>query len=48
MGVILGVKTIYKPDEIYNLIERISKNGKYLELFGRPHNVRENWITLGN
>ena len=23
-------------------------NGKKIELFGRPHNCRENWITLGN
>jgi mRNA (2'-O-methyladenosine-N6-)-methyltransferase len=22
--------------------------GRYIELFGRPHNCRENWITLGN
>ena len=41
-------ETSRKPDEIYGLIERMLPNGKYLELFGRPHNCRENWVTLGN
>ena len=26
----------------------MSPNGKKVELFGRPHNCRENWVTLGN
>jgi mRNA (2'-O-methyladenosine-N6-)-methyltransferase len=41
-------ETSRKPDEIYGLIERMSPSGKKVELFGRPHNCRENWITLGN
>eukprot|EP00448_Togula_jolla_P025321 CAMPEP_0170650018 /NCGR_PEP_ID=MMETSP0224-20130122/45592_1 /TAXON_ID=285029 /ORGANISM="Togula jolla, Strain CCCM 725" /LENGTH=741 /DNA_ID=CAMNT_0010981679 /DNA_START=21 /DNA_END=2242 /DNA_ORIENTATION=- len=41
-------ETSRKPDEIYNLIERMFPNCMKLELFGRPHNVHENWITLGN
>merc|ERR1712176_1613548 len=41
-------ETLRKPDEIYNLIERMFPNCQKLELFGRPHNVHENWITLGN
>eukprot|EP00929_Paragymnodinium_shiwhaense_P033764 TRINITY_DN18482_c0_g1_i1.p1 TRINITY_DN18482_c0_g1~~TRINITY_DN18482_c0_g1_i1.p1 ORF type:complete len:705 (+),score=148.10 TRINITY_DN18482_c0_g1_i1:176-2290(+) len=41
-------ETSRKPDEIYNLIERMFPNCLKLELFGRPHNVHENWITLGN
>lgn len=41
-------ETSRKPDEIYTLIERMSPGGKKLELFGRPHNCREGWLTLGN
>ncbi|KAM3139893.1 hypothetical protein pb186bvf_007924 [Paramecium bursaria] len=41
-------ETSRKPDEIYGLIQRMCPNGKKIELFGRPHNCRENWITLGN
>jgi len=41
-------ETSPKPDEIYNLIERMFPNCLKLELFGRPHNVHENWITCGN
>lgn len=37
-----------KPDEIYGLIERLSPGTRKLELFGRPHNVQKNWVTLGN
>ena len=36
-----------KPDEQYDRIERMYE-GPYLELFGRPHNIREGWTTLGN
>lgn len=41
-------ETSRKPDEIYRMIERISPHGLKLELFGRQHNLRDNWITLGN
>ena len=41
-------ETSRKPDEIYDLIERMSPGGKKLELFGRPHNCTEGWLTLGN
>ncbi|XP_076280257.1 methyltransferase like 3 [Lasioglossum baleicum] len=40
--------TSHKPDEIYGIIERMSPGTKKIELFGRPHNVQPNWITLGN
>ncbi|PAA63820.1 hypothetical protein BOX15_Mlig006303g1 [Macrostomum lignano] len=40
--------TSHKPDEIYGIIERLSPGTRKLELFGRPHNVQPNWITLGN
>ncbi|EGR30425.1 methyltransferase like 3, putative [Ichthyophthirius multifiliis] len=41
-------ETSRKPDEIYNLIERLSPGGKKIELFGRPHNTMPGWLTLGN
>lgn len=41
-------ETSHKPDEIYGLIERLSPGTRKLELFGRPHNLQPNWITLGN
>lgn len=40
--------TSRKPDEIYGMIERLSPRTRKVELFGRPHNVQPNWITLGN
>jgi mRNA (2'-O-methyladenosine-N6-)-methyltransferase len=30
------------------MIERLSPRTRKVELFGRPHNVQPNWITLGN
>ena len=47
-------ETSRKPDELYALIERMvgvgggDENGVCLELFGRPHNLRDGWITVGN
>eukprot|EP00808_Paulinella_micropora_P008289 g60389.t1 len=41
-------ETSRKPDEIYGLLERLAPNGRYLEIFGRPHNTRDGWVTLGN
>ena len=41
-------ETSRKPDEIYKIIDRIFPGGKNLELFGRPHNCRNGWMTLGN
>ena len=40
--------TSHKPDEIYGIIERLSPGSRKIELFGRPHNVQPNWVTLGN
>lgn len=46
-----------KPDEIYELVEMLVPDGKYLgtlkfrltkEIFGRKHNIREGWVTIGN
>ena len=41
-------ETSRKPDEIYELIERMKPGGRKLELFARPHNRRKGWISLGN
>ena len=32
-------ETSRKPDEMYDLLERLAPGGRKLELFGRPHNV---------
>ncbi|KAI9300555.1 MT-A70-domain-containing protein [Cunninghamella echinulata] len=37
-----------KPEELYELIEELVPNGKYLEIFGRKNNLRDYWITVGN
>ena len=37
-----------KPYKLYDMIERMVPNGKYIELFGRQNNRREKWITIGN
>ena len=41
-------ETSRKPDEIYELIERMKSGGRKLELFARAHNRRQGWISLGN
>ena len=41
-------ETSRKPDEIYQVIERIHPGGRKIELFGRPHNCSTGWLTLGN
>ncbi|KAJ3759019.1 MT-A70-domain-containing protein [Lentinula raphanica] len=41
-------ETSRKPEEVYGLIERICPGGRKLEIFGRKHNVRPGWLTLGN
>ncbi|KAL4457611.1 hypothetical protein ABPG75_012476 [Micractinium tetrahymenae] len=37
-----------KPEEIYQLIEKLVPYGKYLEIFGRKNNLRNFWVTVGN
>jgi mRNA m6A methyltransferase catalytic subunit len=37
-----------KPEEIYQMIEKLVPNGTYLEIFGRRNNVRAKWVTIGN
>lgn len=41
-------ETSRKPDELYAMIERMCPGGRKMELFGRQHNIRPGWLTLGN
>lgn len=41
-------ETSRKPDEMYSLLERLSPGTRKLEVFGRVHNCRPGWTTLGN
>ena len=41
-------ETSRKPDELYDLVERMSPGGKKVELFARPHNRKSSWLSLGN
>lgn len=37
-----------KPDDIYELIEKMMPGAKKIELFARNNNLREGWLSLGN
>ncbi|KAJ1888209.1 hypothetical protein LPJ66_008689 [Kickxella alabastrina] len=37
-----------KPEELYEIIEQLIPDGKYLEIFGRKNNLRDYWVTVGN
>ena len=41
-------ETSRKPDELYELIEQMTPTGRKIELFGRQHNTRKGWLTIGN
>ncbi|KIM29454.1 hypothetical protein M408DRAFT_113659 [Serendipita vermifera MAFF 305830] len=41
-------ETSRKPEEAYGLIERLCPGGRKVEIFGRKHNTRPGWLTLGN
>ncbi|TDL29263.1 MT-A70-domain-containing protein [Rickenella mellea] len=41
-------ETSRKPDEVYGMIERMCPGGRKVEIFGRKHNARAGWLTLGN
>ncbi len=41
-------ETSRKPDEAYGVIERMCPGGRKIEIFGRKHNTRPGWLTLGN
>lgn len=40
-------QTSRKPDEIYDLVERlVGVHSRKLEIFGRDHNIRDGWISM--
>lgn len=42
-------ETLRKPDEFYDIVERIvGTYSRKLEIFGRDHNTRPGWLTIGN
>lgn len=42
-------ETSRKPDEVYGIVERlVGSKSRKLEIFGRVHNLRPGWITIGN
>ncbi|WLF77182.1 methyltransferase [Lodderomyces elongisporus] len=42
-------ETSRKPDELYEIIERmVGKHARKLEIFGRMHNTRPGWLTIGS
>ncbi|KAI5950024.1 IME4 [Candida theae] len=42
-------ETSRKPDEFYDIIERlVGPHARKLEIFGRAHNTRPGWLTIGN
>lgn len=42
-------ETSRKPDEIYGIVDRMVGQGvNKLEIFGRQHNTRSGWLTVGN
>lgn len=42
-------ETLRKPDEIYDIVERtVGPHARKLEIFGRDHNRRPGWLTIGN
>jgi mRNA (2'-O-methyladenosine-N6-)-methyltransferase len=36
-----------KPDELYDIIEHFCLARQRIELFGRDHNIRPGWVTVG-
>ena len=42
-----GLRQSHKPSEIYELIENVFPDSMYIEIFARPHNLREGWVSLG-
>lgn len=42
-------QTLRKPDEVYDIVERlVGCHARKLEIFGRDHNTRPGWFTIGN
>ncbi|KAG2392760.1 hypothetical protein C9374_011485 [Naegleria lovaniensis] len=37
-----------KPKEVYEIIENMVPGARKIELFGRNHNIRRGWLSVGN
>jgi mRNA (2'-O-methyladenosine-N6-)-methyltransferase len=37
-----------KPEELYELIEELVPNGRFIEIFARKNNLRNFWVSVGN
>ncbi len=37
-----------KPEEVYEMIEELVPNGKFLEIFARKNNLRNYGVSVGN
>eukprot|EP01027_Heterolobosea_sp_BB2_P004415 GEZU01006750.1.p1 GENE.GEZU01006750.1~~GEZU01006750.1.p1 ORF type:complete len:351 (-),score=103.34 GEZU01006750.1:417-1448(-) len=37
-----------KPEELYEIIEDLVPNGRYIEIFARKNNLRNYWVSVGN
>lgn len=42
-----GIRQSHKPEKLYDVIERMFPGGSYIEIFARPHNLRNGWVSLG-
>jgi mRNA (2'-O-methyladenosine-N6-)-methyltransferase len=36
-----------KPEQLYEMVEAMVPNGKYLEIFARRNNLRNYWVSVG-
>lgn len=36
-----------KPEQVYEIIEKLVPNGNYLEIFARRNNLRNFWVSVG-
>ena len=41
-------KRSQKPEQMYEIIERMVPGGRKVEIFGRNHCIRPSWLTIGN
>lgn len=37
-----------KPDQLYHIIDAMAPGAQKVELFARNHNIRKDWLSLGN
>ncbi|KEJ82589.1 MT-A70 family protein [Oxytricha trifallax] len=37
-----------KPEEVYDFVQKMCPDMRNLEVFAKPHNVREGWTSFGN